>query len=186
MIAASTPMVPLATIPQAAHSPGSERSSPRTWTCGSGPANGISAANSRNGTSTTIRGRTTRGGSVATAARHGEQRRVEPKAQNSSSGVATTMKTNTTRATILTSGGQQVDGRVAVEVQLLADVVAVPVLDRRGDRHQPPTLVSTVSCRRRRASQVNRPNAIAATSATPMIAGQPAGQPARRRPRSPA
>ena len=70
-------------------------------------------------------------------------------------------------------GRQQVDRGVAVDVQLLADVVAVPVLDRRGDRHQPPTVVSTVSCRRRRASQVNRPNAIAATSATPTTPASP-------------
>ena len=52
---ASTPSVPLTARPHAATSPGSETVTPSTSTCGPVATNGTSAANTRNGTSMTIR-----------------------------------------------------------------------------------------------------------------------------------
>ena len=50
-----TPIVPLATRPHAASRPGSETLRPRTSVRGPVATNGISTANTRNGTSITIR-----------------------------------------------------------------------------------------------------------------------------------
>ena len=114
-IEAATPIVPLATMFHAAHSPGSRQAAGRARRpSGPRPTNGSSTANSRNGTSITSRRATPSSGMRADDARRATTSPAwTPKAQNCSFGVATTANTNRTRRQQLALRGEAVQRPLA-------------------------------------------------------------------------
>src|SRR4051812_10520730 len=105
MMDADTPSVPLATMFQAAHSPGCESETPSTSTRGEDPSTGRNTAKPRNGTSIRSRRTSVRRGTDAITATAAITTPYAANAQNASRGVATTASTKTRSAAILSCGG---------------------------------------------------------------------------------
>src|SRR3546814_707160 len=108
---AATPKVALARMPHALHSPSLDRCRmPRTSTRSPRATNGSTAANNRNGSSTTRRRAKVRSGSPATSASPATRAPHAMCAHTASRGVDTTASTNSSRPATLVWGRSECSG----------------------------------------------------------------------------